>query len=152
MVSPRTHEHRSAATRAGLKYVTDGLAGITRRRNGGGWTYFAPNGARIRDADKRNRLNKLAIPPAWTDVWICPDPDGHIQATARDARGRKQYRYHAEYREARDRSKAVSLGPARCAGFFFALECAGHGHQEVPWSRHARTSTAAPPLARASST
>jgi DNA topoisomerase-1 len=105
MVSPRTSEHRRAATRAGLKYVTDGFAGISRRRSGAGWTYFAPNGARIRDADKRRRLNKLAIPPAWTDVWICPDPDGHIQATARDARGRKQYRYHASYREARDRSK-----------------------------------------------
>jgi len=105
MVSQRTSEHRRAATRAGLKYVTDGFAGISRRRSGGGWTYFAPNGTRIRDAEKRRRLNKLAIPPAWTDVWICPDPDGHIQATARDARGRKQYRYHASYREARDRSK-----------------------------------------------
>lgn len=105
MVSPRKHEHRRAATRAGLTYVTDGFAGITRRRNGGGWSYFAPNGTRITDARKRQRLNKLAIPPAWTDVWICPDPDGHIQATARDARGRKQYRYHASYREARDRSK-----------------------------------------------
>ena len=105
MVSPRTSEHRRAAARAGLKYVTDGFAGISRRRSGGGWTYFAPNGTRIRDAEKRRRLNKLAIPPAWTDVWICPDPDGHIQATARDARGRKQYRYHASYREARDRSK-----------------------------------------------
>jgi DNA topoisomerase-1 len=105
MPSQRLHEHRRAATRAGLKYVTDGFAGITRRRSGTGWTYFAPNGTRIRDADKRRRLNKLAIPPAWTDVWICPDPDGHIQATARDARGRKQYRYHASYREARDRSK-----------------------------------------------
>jgi DNA topoisomerase-1 len=105
LVSHRSQEHRRAATRAGLKYVTDGVAGISRRRSGGGWTYFAPNGARIRDADKRRRLNKLAIPPAWTDVWICPDPAGHIQATARDARGRKQYRYHASYREARDRSK-----------------------------------------------
>jgi len=101
----RAHEHRRAAARAGLKYVTDGFAGISRRRAGSGWLYFAPNGARIRDADKRRRLNALAIPPAWTDVWICPDPDGHIQATARDARGRKQYRYHASYREARDRSK-----------------------------------------------
>ncbi|HUP98322.1 MAG TPA: DNA topoisomerase IB [Usitatibacter sp.] len=101
----RTQEHRRAATRAGLKYVSDGFAGITRRRSGSGWVYFAPNGARIRDADKRKRLNSLAIPPAWTDVWICPDPDGHIQATARDARGRKQYRYHSSYREARDRSK-----------------------------------------------
>ena len=73
--------------------------------SGSGWTYFPPNGARIRDAAIRKRLNTLAIPPAWTDVWICPDPDGHIQATARDARGRKQYRYHPQYREARDRSK-----------------------------------------------
>ena len=105
MASPRITEHRRTAARAGLRYVTDGFAGITRRRSGTGWTYFAPNGARIRDAEKRRRLNKLAIPPAWTDVWICPDPDGHIQATARDARGRKQYRYHASYREARDRSK-----------------------------------------------
>ena len=103
--SARTREHRKAATRAGLTYVTDGIAGISRKRAGSGWTYFAPNGARIGDAAIRKRLNALAIPPAWTDVWICPDPDGHIQATARDARGRKQYRYHASYREARDRSK-----------------------------------------------
>jgi DNA topoisomerase-1 len=105
MGSARTREHRRTAARIGLKYVTDGFAGITRKRAGTGWTYFAPNGVRIRDADKRRRLNKLAIPPAWTDVWICPDPDGHIQATARDARGRKQYRYHSSYREACDRSK-----------------------------------------------
>src|SRR5689334_23341831 len=105
MGSPRTTEHRRTATRIGLKYVTDAFPGITRRRSGTGWMYFAPNGVRIRDAGKRKRLNALAIPPAWTDVWICPDPDGHIQATARDARGRKQYRYHADYRAARDRSK-----------------------------------------------
>ena len=105
MGSHRATEHRKTAARIGLKYVTDGFAGITRKRVGTGWTYFAPNGVRIRDADKRRRLNKLAIPPAWTDVWICPDPDGHIQATARDARGRKQYRYHSSYREACDRSK-----------------------------------------------
>jgi DNA topoisomerase-1 len=105
LASQRTHEHRRAATRAGLTYVTDAFAGIRRRRAGSGWVYFAPNGVRIRSAEKRQRLNKLAIPPAWTDVWICPDPNGHIQATARDARGRKQYRYHASYREARDQSK-----------------------------------------------
>ena len=105
MGSPRTVEHRRTATRIGLKYVTDAYPGITRRRSGTGWIYFAPNGVRIRDVEKRKRLNKLAIPPAWTDVWICPDPDGHIQATARDARGRKQYRYHMSYREAADRSK-----------------------------------------------
>ena len=105
MASPRTHEHRQAATHAGLRYVTDGFAGIRRRRSGTGWIYFAPTGARIKDPDTRKRLNKLAIPPAWTDVWICPDPDGHIQATARDASGRKQYRYHPSYRATRDRSK-----------------------------------------------
>ncbi len=105
MTSARTHERRKAATLAGLHYVTDGFAGIRRRRSGAGWIYYAPNGARIRDPDTRKRLNALAIPPAWTDVWICPDPNGHIQATARDARGRKQYRYHPSYREMRDRSK-----------------------------------------------
>ena len=105
VTSSRKREHRKAAVRAGLTYVTDGFAGIRRQRSGGGWVYFAPNGARIRDPEKRRRLNSLAIPPAWSDVWICPDPSGHIQATARDARGRKQYRYHSSYREARDQSK-----------------------------------------------
>ena len=85
--------------------MTDGIQGIRRQRAGRGWVYFHPGGRRITDARVTRRLNSLAIPPAWTDVWICPDPDGHIQATARDARGRKQYRYHAQYREARDRSK-----------------------------------------------
>jgi DNA topoisomerase-1 len=102
--SSRRH-HRKTAKSAGLRYVTDGVAGITRKRAGTGWSYYAPNGVRIRDPLKRRRINSLAIPPAWTDVWICPDPDGHLQATARDARGRKQYRYHATYREACDRSK-----------------------------------------------
>ncbi len=96
---------RKSASRAGLRYVTDGVRGIRRKRVGGGWAYYAPSGSRIADAALRKRLNSLAIPPAWTDVWICPNPDGHIQATARDARGRKQYRYHPQYREARDRSK-----------------------------------------------
>ena len=99
------HEFRNAATCAGLRYVTDGFAGITRRRSGTGWSYMEPGGARITDPATRKRINALAIPPAWTNVWICPDPDGHIQVTARDARGRKQYRYHPSYREARDQSK-----------------------------------------------
>ena len=105
MTSARDREHRRAATRAGLRYVTDGLAGITRKRSGKGWAYYTPEGQRIADAATRKRLNSLAIPPAWTEVWICPDAGGHIQATARDARGRKQYRYHPSYREARDQSK-----------------------------------------------
>ena len=105
MTSPRIDEHRRAATRAGLSYVTDGLAGITRRRAGRGWVFFAPDGTRIGDPAQRKRINSLVIPPAWTDVWICPDPNGHIQATARDPRGLKHYRYHPSYREARDKSK-----------------------------------------------
>ena len=103
-----TSKHREfckAATRAGLHYVTDGFAGISRRRAGKGWSYFDADGVRIGDAVTRQRLNALAIPPAWTNVWICPDVDGHIQVTARDARDRKQYRYHPSYREARDQSK-----------------------------------------------
>ena len=105
MATARDLDHRNAATHAGLVYVSDGLAGITRKRVGKGWAYYAPDGARIADRATRKRLDRLAIPPAWTDVWICPDPSGHIQATARDARGRKQYRYHPSYREARDQSK-----------------------------------------------
>jgi DNA topoisomerase-1 len=97
--------HRQAAAKAGLRYVTDAFRGITRKRAGTGWAYYLPNGKRIVASEIRKRLRMLAIPPAWTDVWICPDADGHIQATARDARGRKQYRYHLSYREARDRSK-----------------------------------------------
>jgi len=97
--------YRESAQRAGLRYVTDGVRGIRRKRAGTGWAYYAPDGARIEDAATRKRLNRLAIPPAWTEVWICPDPDGHIQATGSDAAGRKQYRYHPDYREARDRSK-----------------------------------------------
>src|ERR1700694_5899176 len=105
MPSPRHQEHRKSATHAGLRYVTDGVSGIQRRRVGSGWAYYAPDGARINDAGTRRRLNALAIPPGWTHAGICPDPDGHIQATARDARGRKQYRYHPSYRDARDQSK-----------------------------------------------
>lgn len=105
MASSRSVEHRKAASRAGLNYVTDGVAGITRRRAGKGWIFLKPDGSRINDPDERRRIRSLVIPPAWTDVWISPDPKGHIQATARDARGRKQYRYHALYRDERDQSK-----------------------------------------------
>lgn len=106
MTSLHTQEHRRTASRAGLRYVTDGVAGIRRKRAGKtGWVFFSPTSARITSQDERKRIQALAIPPAWTDVWICPDSRGHIQATARDARGRKQYRYHPRYREARDKSK-----------------------------------------------
>ena len=105
MMTTKHKEYCKSATRAGLHYVTDGFAGFSRRRSGKGWSYFDEDGARIAEPDTRQRLNALAIPPAWIDVWICPDPEGHIQVTARDARGRKQYRYHASYRAARDQSK-----------------------------------------------
>jgi DNA topoisomerase-1 len=105
MLSLRIQEHRETATRAGLRYVTDGVAGIRRQRAGKGWAFFAPDGQRMRDAAAVRRIQALVIPPAWTEVWICPDPLGHIQVTARDARGRKQYRYHPRYRDARDKSK-----------------------------------------------
>jgi len=105
MISPRVDEHREAAAHAGLSYVTDGTAGIRRERSGKGWVFYAADGQKITDPAERKRIKALVIPPAWTDVWISPDPNGHIQATARDARGRKQYRYHPSYREVRDRSK-----------------------------------------------
>jgi DNA topoisomerase-1 len=105
MNKSRHSEYSKAATRAGLHYVTDGYAGISRRRAGKGWSYYGADGTRIADPLTRKRLNAMAIPPAWESVWICPDPEGHIQVTARDARGRKQYHYHPLYREARDQSK-----------------------------------------------
>ena len=101
----KSDEHRIAAAEAGLVYVTDGLPGITRKRAGKGWAFYRPSGKRISDQKERKRILSLVIPPAWTDVWVCPNPRGHIQVTARDAKGRKQYRYHPTYREARDQSK-----------------------------------------------
>src|SRR6267142_306602 len=105
MLSLRIQDHRETATRVGLRYVTDGVPGIRRQRAGKGWAFYWPDGERIAEREERRRISALAIPPAWTEVWICPDPVGHIQATARDARGRKQYRYHPLYRAARDKSK-----------------------------------------------
>lgn len=90
---------------ADLHYVDDSEAGISRKRLRGKFVYFLPDGERVLDPDEIKRINKLAIPPAYTDVWICPDPKGHIQATGRDARGRKQYRYHTRWRETRDCNK-----------------------------------------------
>ena len=94
-----------AAEDAGLRYVTDAEPGIRRRRAGRGFSYTDPDGRRITDRRLLARIKSLAIPPAWTDVWICPSPSGHLQATGRDARGRKQYRYHPRWRHARDEVK-----------------------------------------------
>jgi DNA topoisomerase-1 len=94
-----------AARRAGLVYVSDREPGIRRRKSGKGFSYVDARGKALRDAATLQRIRALVIPPAWTDVWICPNPQGHIQAIGRDARGRKQYRYHARFREVRDETK-----------------------------------------------
>lgn len=96
---------QDAAISAGLVYVSDSEPGITRRRAGKGFSYRDPDGKAVKDRETLDRIRSLAIPPAYTDVWICADPNGHIQATGRDARGRKQYRYHPRFREARDSTK-----------------------------------------------
>ena len=90
---------------AHLRHVSDRAPGITRRRRGSHFVYRDTDSAVIRDRAELERLDRIAIPPAWTDVWICPDPRGHIQAVGRDARGRKQYRYHPRWRAVRDSNK-----------------------------------------------
>jgi DNA topoisomerase-1 len=96
---------RETAQDAGLRYVTDTKPGITRKRSGKGWHYTTPNGDTLKDPAALARIKTLAIPPAWRKVWICPTPDGHIQATGLDAKDRKQYRYHPRWREVRDSVK-----------------------------------------------
>jgi DNA topoisomerase-1 len=93
------------ARQAGLRYSTDAEPGLSRRRQGRGFSYRRPDGSVVRDAATLRRIEELVIPPAWQDVWICPDPRGHLQATGRDDRGRKQYRYHADWRRTRDSAK-----------------------------------------------
>lgn len=93
------------AEEAGLRYVSDTDPGYTRKRRGKKFVYFDTEGKEIKDEKRILRLNRLAIPPAYTDVWICPSPNGHLQATGRDARGRKQYRYHERWRAERDENK-----------------------------------------------
>jgi len=98
-------EPRSAARAAGLRYFLDDRPGISRAANGEGFRYRHASGRAVRDGATLARIRSLAIPPARTSVWICPVADGHLQATGRDARGRKQYRYHARWREIRDETK-----------------------------------------------
>jgi len=90
---------------AGLRYVTDSDPGIRRKGAGRGFSYTGVDGRPIRDPEVLQRIKGLVIPPSWTEVWICPTSDGHIQATGRDAKGRKQYRYHSRYRAVRDETK-----------------------------------------------
>jgi DNA topoisomerase-1 len=96
---------KDAAEYAGLSYVSDERPGIIRKRSGKGFRYEDPQGDKVDDEATLKRIKTLAIPPAWTDVWICSSANGHIQATGRDARGRKQYRYHNRFREVRESTK-----------------------------------------------
>ena len=108
-------EAPAAAKAAGLRYVTDVMPGIRRERDGEGFRYVRPDGTPVRELAVLKRIAALVIPPAWTDVWICPSPLGHLQATGRDARGRKVYRYHQRWREVRDATKfhrMVAFGEA----------------------------------------
>jgi DNA topoisomerase-1 len=102
---PTVIEPREASRAAGLRYISDDGPGIRRLRRGKSFTYKDPDGKTVRDRATLKRIKSLAIPPAWTDVWICPMPNGHLQATGRDQRGRKQYRYHTRWREVRDEHK-----------------------------------------------
>ena len=99
-----------------ITYADDSAPGITRRLLRGHWAYFAPSGTRITDRDAIDRLNRIALPPAYRDAWFCPDPDGHIQAVGWDAKGRKQYRYHTGFRESREAEKY-----GQCSDFGRAL-------------------------------
>ncbi len=96
---------RDAAESAGLRYVSDARPGIRRKKVGTGFSYARADGSKLIEKDVLRRIKTLAIPPAWTEVWICPFTDGHIQATGRDAKGRKQYRYHPRFREVRESTK-----------------------------------------------
>jgi DNA topoisomerase-1 len=100
----KDHPQR-AAKAAGLRYVEDSEPGLTRLKHGRDFEYVAQNGRPVRDRKTLDRVRSLAIPPAWTDVWICASPSGHLQATGRDIRGRKQYLYHPRWREVRDQNK-----------------------------------------------
>jgi DNA topoisomerase-1 len=98
-----------SAKAAGLTYVTEGRPGLTRRRRGHGFVYLEADGRRVRDRTALARIRALAIPPAWRDVWICATAHGHLQAVGRDARGRKQYRYHERWRATRDDTKYTRM-------------------------------------------
>lgn len=101
---------RDAAKRAHLRYMRDDKPGITRKKSGKSYSYFSPDNKPLRDEAIVARINKLAIPPAYKDVWICPYENGHMQATGRDARGRKQYRYHPKWQEVRSETKFTQIG------------------------------------------
>jgi len=103
------HEQTGRRAAAGLHYSSDSEPGLVRVKRGRGFSYLGVDGASIRDATTLRRIKALAIPPAWTKVWICRSPSGHLQATGRDARGRKVYRYHPAYRRRRESAKYQRL-------------------------------------------
>ena len=103
--SASSPEPAQSAKAAGLRYVTDTMPGIRRVRRGQGFSYLTSEGKPLRDPDDLQRIKALVLPPAWTDVWICPLPHGHLQATGRDAKGRKQHRYHERWKAVRDATK-----------------------------------------------
>jgi DNA topoisomerase I len=111
VMTPRRHKPLTSAQVAGLRYVTDGRPGIGRVRSGKSFRYISPSGRRLTDAATVARIRALAIPPAWTSVWIACDARAHLQATGRDARGRKQYRYHQRWRAVRHEAKYERLVP-----------------------------------------
>ena len=105
-----TFDPFAAADEADLVYVNDAIPGITREREGDAWAYRHPDGTMIDDPAERGRIGAMRIPPAWTHVWISPIPNGHILATGRDSKGRKQYRYHPSFRAVRDATKYHRMG------------------------------------------
>ena len=128
---------RQAASAAGLHHVTDGGPGIRRRSRGKGFAYLGTDGKPLRDEPTLARIRALAIPPAWTEVWICPNPRGHLQASGRDAKGRKQYRYHAQWNRERNDGKfdrIVEFGAA-----FSAKDFRTWGGTLAAFQRFART-------------
>jgi DNA topoisomerase-1 len=134
--APRLDPVESAQA-AGLRYVSDADPGIRRKRVGKHFSYIGLDGRPIHDPDTLKRIRSLAIPPAYTDVWICPNPRGHLQATGRDARGRKQYRYHPHWRQVRDETKynrMIAFGralPAIRAGIDHDLSLPGLPREKV---------------------
>ena len=115
-----------------LVYVDDSLPGITRRRAGKGWAYYDPSGALIRDAKEKKRLNAIALPPAYSDAWFCPAPNGHILATGYDDAGRKQDRYHPVFRARRESAKYDACASFGSSGTPATGRSAGNGSSKIP--------------------
>jgi DNA topoisomerase IB len=131
-----------SAEEGGLVYVRDDDPGLRRKRAGRGFSYVDANGRVVRDARTLQRIRALAIPPAWKDVWISPRANGHVQATGRDARGRKQYRYHARWSTVRDAEKferIIAFGAAlpklrrACAATSRSRACRAHASPRWWW-------------------